>query len=105
MLRVKAGNLKRGLAMTILLVCVIVLPGQATADETQTLSINDVTVNESAGTATFTVSLTDGPDAAAVDVTTSNGTATAPADYTHKSERLTEIPAGGSKHVRRGHPG
>ena len=93
----KAGNLKRGLATTILLVCVVVLPGQAVADPTQSLSIGDVTVDENAGIATFTVSLTAGPDAAAVDVETSNGSATAPADYTHKAERLTEIPAGGNK--------
>ena len=97
MLRVRARTWKRGLAMTILLVCVIVLPGQASADDTQSLSIDDVTVNEAAGTATFTVSLSAGPDTAAVDVTTSTGSATAPADYVHKSERLTEIPAGGSK--------
>ena len=36
------------------------------------------------------------PDAAAVDVTTSNGSATAPADDAHKTERL-DIPAGGTK--------
>lgn len=90
--------MKRGLATTILLVCVVVLPGQATADDTQSLSIGDVTVNEDAGTATFTVSLSAGPDAASVDVTTSNGSAIAPGDYAStKAEPLTEIPAGGSK--------
>ncbi len=89
--------MKRGLATTILLLCVVVLPGQAAADADQQLSINDVTVNEGGGTATFTVSLSAGPDAASVNVATSNGTAIAPGDYGSKSERLTEIPAGESK--------
>jgi hypothetical protein len=43
----------------------------------------DPTVNESAGTATFTVTLTGGvQDAVTVDYSTSNGTAIAPGDYT-----------------------
>lgn len=57
------------------------------------LSIGDVSVTEG-GTASFTVSLSN-PDSAAVTVTaaTSDGTAEAPGDYTHKTEQLT-VPAG-----------
>ena len=43
-------------------------------------SVNDVSVNESAGTATFTVSRPNGP-AASVDVSTSPGTAGTPSDF------------------------
>lgn len=44
-------------------------------------SVNNVRVNEAAGTATFTVTRPDGP-AASVDVTTLAGTARTPADFT-----------------------
>jgi PKD repeat protein len=44
-------------------------------------SVNDVTVNESAGTATFTVSRSGGPDAT-VDVSATAVSATTPADFT-----------------------
>ncbi|MBA3427956.1 MAG: hypothetical protein H0U07_05210, partial [Actinobacteria bacterium] len=86
----------------ILLVCLAVLTGSAGAVEDpaaaeQQLSIGDATVNEGAGTATFTVSLTAGKDAADVDVKTSSGTASPGSDYAEKSERLTGIPAGGNK--------
>jgi hypothetical protein len=48
------------------------------------------TVNESAGTATFTVTLTGGvQDAFTVDYNTSNGTAIAPADYTATTGTVT----------------
>jgi hypothetical protein len=59
-----------------------------------TIAINDVTVNENAGTATFTVTLS-APSASPVTVaySTANGTATAPGDYTTKTATLT-IPAG-----------
>ncbi|MBB6521493.1 Calx-beta domain-containing protein, partial [Pseudoteredinibacter isoporae] len=59
-------------------------------DGAPSLSIDDVTVDESAGTATFTVTLS--PVAAGpvtVDYATSNGTATAGADYTSTSGTLT----------------
>lgn len=47
-----------------------------------TLSINDVSVNESAGTATFTVSLSQASTSAVtVDVATANGGAAAGSDY------------------------
>ena len=51
-------------------------------DATPSLSIDDVTVNESAGTATFTVTLSAASGrAVSVDVATSNGSATDSADY------------------------
>ncbi|TKC54799.1 aggregation factor core protein MAFp3, isoform C, partial [Pedobacter hiemivivus] len=53
-------------------------------NDVASLSIStDATVNESAGTATFTVTLTGGiQDAFTVDYATANGTAIAPGDYT-----------------------
>ena len=54
------------------------------------LSINNVTVNEGAGTATFTVSLSlSYPSAITVDYTTSNGSATSGSDYTTTTNSLT----------------
>ncbi|TAK89420.1 MAG: retention module-containing protein, partial [Burkholderiaceae bacterium] len=62
-------------------------------DATPTLSINDVTVNEAAGTATFTVSLSAASGQTVnVNFATSNGTATAGADYTATSGTLTFAP-------------
>ena len=68
----------------------LVTMGTATAsttindDDAAGVSIStNPTVNESAGTATFTVTLTGGiQDAIAVDYATANGTAIAPGDYT-----------------------
>ncbi len=59
-------------------------------DPPPTLSINDVSVNEGAGTATFTVTL-DAPSSLPITVNyaTSNGTATAGADFLSKSGTLT----------------
>lgn len=58
-------------------------------------TVNDVTVNESAGTATFTVSLSGSISSnATVNFVTANGTATAPGDYTSKSGTLTFTPGG-----------
>ncbi|TFH70252.1 hypothetical protein E3V39_15360, partial [Gammaproteobacteria bacterium LSUCC0112] len=52
-------------------------------DIAPSLAINDVIVNEAAGTATFTVTRSGATGAAATaDYTTSNGTATAGSDYT-----------------------
>lgn len=48
----------------------------------QTLSIDDVTVGESAGTAVFTARRTITSGALSVDYATADGTATAPGDYT-----------------------
>jgi large repetitive protein len=58
-----------------------------------TISINDVTVNEGAGTITFTVTLSE-PTTATVSVNyaTANGSATAGADYTGGSGTLTFAP-------------
>ncbi|MEQ1852782.1 MAG: Calx-beta domain-containing protein, partial [Chthoniobacteraceae bacterium] len=54
------------------------------------VTINDVTVNEAAGTATFTVSLSVvSGQVATVTYSSSNGTATAGADYTAVSGTLT----------------
>lgn len=64
---------------------------QFTASNAPFLSINDVAVNENAGTATFTVAHI-GSDASGpftVNYSTSNGTATAGADYTAASGTLS----------------
>jgi len=62
-------------------------------DPTPSLRINDVTVSESAGTATFTVTLSAASNLpVTVNYTTSNGTATAPSDYTATSGSLTFAP-------------
>ncbi len=58
------------------------------------LAIDDVTVDEAAGTATFTVSLDSlGDEDISIDYATSDGTAAAGSDYTATSGALT-IPAG-----------
>ena len=87
----------------VLLVCLAAIVGSAAADNSQELSISDVTVNEAAGTAEFTISLTAGdagdPDSdAEVHWATSNGpapAATAGPDYTDSSGTET-VPEGGS---------
>ena len=57
------------------------------------LSINDVAIDEDAGTATFTVSLSDTPTSSVtVDYSTVDGTATAGIDYTAASGTLTFAP-------------
>lgn len=59
-------------------------------DDFATLSINDITVNEGAGTAIFTVILNAAvQDGASVSYTTTNDTAVAPGDYTSQSGTLT----------------
>ncbi len=64
----------------------IVPPGPA-------LSVGDVTVNESAGTATFTVSLSQAAaGTVTVDVATANGSALAGDDYTAAAATLTFAP-------------
>jgi hypothetical protein len=70
------------------------LPGGGVAnDDTPALSVDDVVVNEAAGTATFTVSLNS---AAGVPVTvsfgTASGSATAGLDFTAQSGSLTFAP-------------
>ena len=62
-------------------------------DATPTLSINDVTVNEAAGTATFTVTLSAASgQTVSVSYNTGNGTATAGSDYTATTGTLTFTP-------------
>ena len=62
-------------------------------DPTPTLSIDDVTVNEAAGTMTFTVTLSAASGlAVTADFATSNGTATASADYTSTLGTLVFAP-------------
>ncbi|MCF8150978.1 MAG: retention module-containing protein, partial [Burkholderiaceae bacterium] len=69
-------------------------------DATPTLSVNDVTVNEAAGTASFTVSLSAaGGQSVTVGYNTSDGTATAGADYTATSGTLTFAPGETTKTV------
>jgi hypothetical protein len=62
-------------------------------DPIPTLSINNVSVNEAAGTATFTVTLSAASgQAVTVNYATSNGTATAGSDYTSTTGGLTFAP-------------
>ncbi len=64
--------------------------GTIVDDDEPTLSMEDVSVGEDAGTATFTVTLdTAGMQAVTVDYATGDGTATAGADYATTSGTLT----------------
>jgi hypothetical protein len=67
-------------------------------------SVDDVTVDESAGTATFTVKLSHAvsgpcPDPVSVKFATANGSATAPADYGASSGTLTFAPGEDAKTI------
>jgi len=65
------------------------------AGQTAQLSVNNVTVNESAGTATFVVTLTGSISSnVTVNYATSNSTAVAPDDYATTSGTLTFTPGG-----------
>lgn len=69
--------------------------GYITDNESASLAINDVSVSENAGTATFTVTLTGNiQDALSVNYATANNTALQPSDYTSTSGTLTFV--GGS---------
>ncbi|MFC7298174.1 Calx-beta domain-containing protein [Herminiimonas aquatilis] len=69
-------------------------------DAQPSLSINDVTVNEAAGTATFTVTLSAASgQTVTVGYNTSNGTATAGSDYTAASNTLTFAPGETTKTI------
>jgi hypothetical protein len=70
-------------------------------DNEPKISINDVTVNEAAGTATFTVSLSDSATSnVTVQYSTSNGTAIAGSDYTARAlTTLTFAPGETTKTV------
>ena len=62
-------------------------------DDAPTLTINDVRVDEAAGVAVFTVTLTGATtQSVSVDFATGNGTATAGADYTGQAGSLTFAP-------------
>ena len=62
-------------------------------DPTPSFSINDITVNEAAGTATFTVTLSAASgQATSVNWGLSNGTALAGSDYTTNSGILNFAP-------------
>lgn len=75
--------------------------GTIVNDDLPTLSINDVSVSESAGTATFTVSLSAPALAGGVtfDIATANGSATSGADYTTNSLTSQIISAGSSTYT------
>ncbi len=75
------GNARRLGAAALVLGCLVALPGTATADGTQTLSVADVSANEDTGTLTFTVVLEAGPDSATFNYSTANGSAIAGSDY------------------------
>ncbi|HEY0343048.1 MAG TPA: choice-of-anchor P family protein [Solirubrobacteraceae bacterium] len=67
-------------------------------------SIDDVTVDESAGTATFTVKLSHAvngpcPDPVSLKFATANGSATAPADYGSTNGTLTFAPGEDTKTI------
>ncbi len=87
--RMKAGTMKRGIATTILLLCVVVLPGQAGAeDPLPTVSVGDASATEG-GILTFAVTLSA---ATTEDVTVTAGTAGG-SGYTTRTAPVT-IPAG-----------
>lgn len=62
-------------------------------------SINDVSVNESAGTATFTVSREGGTEAASVDVEAVAGTASTPDDFSFATTTVDFAPGETSRTV------
>jgi Mg-chelatase subunit ChlD len=69
-------------------------------DDKPGLSINDVTVNEAAGTATFTVTLTGAStQPVTVNFGTTDGTALAGTDYTATSGTLTFAPGESTKTI------
>ncbi len=69
--------------------------GTISGDINPTISVNDVTVNETAGTATFTVSLSSASSQLiTVNYSTTNGTATAGSDYTSKASTTLSFAAG-----------
>ncbi|MFP2997995.1 Calx-beta domain-containing protein, partial [Spongiivirga sp. MCCC 1A20706] len=64
--------------------------GTITDNDAASIAINDITVNEAAGTATLTVTLTgDVQGGFSVDYLTANGTAVQPGDYTTAGGTLT----------------
>jgi len=64
--------------------------GTITDNDSASIAIDDVTVNEAAGTATLTVTLTgDVQGGFSVDYATANNTAVEPGDYTSATGTLT----------------
>jgi Calx-beta domain-containing protein len=88
--------MKRLGAAGALLLCLVALPGQASADDPP-IAITDVTIAEGAGDAIFTVT---GPPDATFDFATSNGTAVAGEDYEAKNVTGAAIPADGTRNIR-----
>ena len=76
--------------------CLVVVVGQATADNTQTLTVESVSASENAGTLDFVVKLSAGPDTANFDYTTADGTAKQPSDYTEKTGTDVSVAGGGT---------
>ena len=91
------ANVRRLGGAGVLFVCLVALPGQASADPAQKFSITGpATVNEGA-TATYTVSLTDGEDAdATVKFNAAPSGPTSASDYAITPDTLT-VPKGGSQ--------
>ena len=94
-----AGKVRRlgaaGVVLGCLIACLAMVVGQATADNTQTLTVAGVTVDEAAGTADFVVKLSAGPDDATFNYATGDGSAKAGSDYTSKSDTNVTVPGGG----------
>ena len=75
-------------------------PGVTPDNDTPAASINDVVVNEAAGTATFTVTLTNAAKMpVTVDYASADGTATAGQDYAAVASTLTFAPGETSKTI------
>jgi Calx-beta domain-containing protein len=90
------GNVRRLGAAALVFGCLVALPGQAGADAAQTLKIAGPDTIPEGGTATYTISLTEGTDA---DATVKVGVA--PVDPTSGSDIsftpvTVTVPAGGS---------
>jgi len=88
----KAGSVRRLGAAAVLLVCVVVLPGQAIADGAQTLTLTGPNEVPESGIAQYTVTLSAGTDADAdVSIKTMAGSATEGVDYSSTPAMLTVV--------------
>ena len=96
---VTPDGLRRGAALTALAgACLLGLPADATADGTQTLSVELVASSVPEGAdakLTFLVKLSAGPDSATFDYA-ATGTASAGADYTPTAKSAETVAAGGT---------